>query len=265
MLRWQFYGASDVGRKRSKNEDAWGYDDGLGLFIVADGMGGHAAGEQASQIAVQEVLTFIQKAQADPDITWPGSAADTDEWKEHVLRWAFLKAHQRILETAGTHAEWQGMATTAVVVQLDPERRRAFIAHVGDSRAYLIRQGKIIQLTQDHSWVNEQIKVGIITAEEARVHPFRNVVTRALGGPQDPVVDIDEEPLEPDDIILLCTDGLSGVVSDEDILATVTRYGTDLEGAAQALIQQANANGGPDNITVVLVRIVADANSAVRQ
>ena len=205
----------------------------------------------------------MRTAQADPDATWPGFTADTDEWKEHVLRWALLKAHQRILETAGTHAEWQGMATTAVGVQLDPGGRRAFIAHVGDSRAYLIRQGKIIQLTQDHSWVNEQIKVGVITAEEARVHPFRNVVTRALGGPQDPVVDIDEEPLEPDDIILLCTDGLSGVVSDEDILSVVPRHGADLEGAVQELIQQANANGGPDNITVVLVRIVADANQTV--
>jgi protein phosphatase len=152
------------------------------------------------------------------------------------------------------------MATTAVVVQLDPSAQRAFIAHVGDSRAYLIRQGKIIQLTQDHSWVTEQIKVGVITAEEARVHPFRNVVTRALGGPQDPVVDIDEEPLLSDDILLLCTDGLSGVISDEDILSVVTRYGTDLEGAARELIQQANDHGGPDNITVVLVRIVADGN-----
>jgi protein phosphatase len=100
----------------------------------------------------------------------------------------------------------------------------------------------------------------VITAEEARVHPFRNVVTRALGGPQDPVVDIDEEPLLSDDILLLCTDGLSGVISDEDILSVVTRYGTDLEGAARELIQQANDHGGPDNITVVLVRIVADGN-----
>jgi protein phosphatase len=185
---------------------------------------------------------------------------DTTEWKEHVLRWALLKAHQRILEAASSRPEWQGMATTAVVVQLDPSAQRAFIAHVGDSRAYLIRQGKIIQLTQDHSWVTEQIKVGVITAEEARVHPFRNVVTRALGGPQDPVVDIDEEPLLSDDILLLCTDGLSGVISDEDILSVVTRYGTDLEGAARELIQQANDHGGPDNITVVLVRIVADGN-----
>jgi len=259
-LRWEFYGATDVGRKRSKNEDAWGFDERLGVFIVADGMGGHAAGEQASQIAVQEILAFVRTAQADPDATWPGSTVDTTEWKEHVLRWALLKAHQRILEVAGSRPEWQGMATTAVVVQLDPAAQRAFIAHVGDSRAYLIRQGKIIQLTQDHSWVTEQIKVGIITAEEARVHPFRNVVTRALGGPQDPVVDIDEEPLLSDDILLLCTDGLSGVISDEDILSVVTRYGTDLEGAARELIQQANDHGGPDNITVVLVRIVADGN-----
>ncbi len=261
MIRWRFCGATDVGRRRSKNEDYWGFDDKRGIFIVADGMGGHAAGEQASRIAVDTILAFMRSADEDLDITWPGGITDPSARTEDMLRAAMLMAHQRILEATRENPEWQGMATTAVVAKIDPEMESAIIAHVGDSRGYLIRRGRIIQLTQDHSWVNEQIRVGLISAEEARSHPFRNVVTRALGGPQEPVVDIGEEPLEPGDLLLLCTDGLSGVLDDVEIADVIHRHMPDLQAAVANLIQTANDRGGPDNITVVLIQIERNADT----
>ncbi len=252
-MRIEAVGRTDIGMKRQKNEDAFFVDNDHHIYIVADGMGGHAAGEQASRTAVETIIEFMRMARNDVDITWPGIMDESRPFIENTLRAAFALAHKKIVEATQANPEWLGMATTVVSAVIDPDINTAYIAHVGDSRAYLIRNHRIIQITQDHSWVNEQIKAGLITREEARNHRLRNVVTRALGGPQEPLVDITEEILRPDDILILCTDGLTGPVEDHEILQIVMDHQDDLENATRALIDRANALGGPDNITVILI------------
>lgn len=252
-MKIEAVGKTDIGMKRQKNEDAFFVDNENHIYIVADGMGGHAAGEQASRTAVETIIEFMRMARNDVDITWPGVMDESRPYIENTLRAAFALAHKKIIEATQANPEWLGMATTVVSTMIDPETKTAYIAHVGDSRAYLIRNRRIIQITQDHSWVNEQIRAGLITQEEARNHRLRNVVTRALGGPQEPLVDITEETLHPGDMLILCTDGLTGPVEDHEILRIVLENTDDLEKAATSLINRANELGGPDNITVILI------------
>lgn len=259
-MRFASIGMTDIGLKRKKNEDSMLVDPENLIFIVADGMGGHAAGEHASETAVETISDFIRQARMDTDITWPGVVDETRSFMENTLRSAFLLAHKRILDITQVNQEWLGMATTLVCTIIDPLKNMAFIAHVGDSRAYLVRNQRIIQLTQDHSWVNEQIKAGLITQEEARNHRLRNVVTRALGGPQEPTVDIDEEPFQPGDLFMLCTDGLTGPVEDAEILDIILKHPDNLEKAARDLIEKAKERGGPDNITLILIQCLPDAD-----
>jgi protein phosphatase len=247
---------SDVGRKRSANEDSFFADPELKLFVVADGMGGHAAGEVASKIAVESIQEFIRFTNDDKDITWPYEYDETLSLAGNRLKTAIQSAHARVLEATSQKKEFQGMATTVVSILLTDSK--AQVAHVGDSRAYLIRDGKLIQLTSDHSWVNEQLRTGAITSAQARNHPYRNIVTRALGGPNPVDVDVAEEPLQEGDIILLCSDGLNTMISDDDILEIVDRNKADLEKAGEELIQTANQNGGEDNVTAILVKYHAE-------
>ncbi len=230
---------SDVGRRRSTNEDRYALAPEFGLFLVADGMGGHTAGQLASRLAAEEALRAVS--------TLAGASASLAE----KLRYAVAAANRQIFQTAHDHAELAGMGTTLVALLLD--EGRAALAHVGDSRAYLQRGGRLRQLTDDHSIVAELVRRREISPDAAREHPHRHVLTRALGVRPNAEPDLAELTLAPDDVFVLCSDGLTNHVRDEEIAAALAGEG-DLQTAADGLIALANERGGEDNITVVLVR-----------
>jgi len=247
-------GLSDVGRKREHNEDSFAVIPEDNLFLVADGMGGHAAGEVASRIAVNAIADFIASTRTDAEITWPYEYDTNLSVASNRLKTAIRLANQRILDTIAERRDLEGMGTTLVSVLLSDGK--ACIGHVGDSRSYLVRDGQLTQLTGDHSWVNEQVKLGFLTKEDAVRHPFRNVVTRALGSKEDVQVDLAEKQVQPKDTILLCSDGLNTMVDDKTILDLLVRAGGDVETAARNLIAKANEGGGEDNVTVILMHVV---------
>ena len=239
--------ASDVGMKRQSNEDAYvvllppktpaGVD---GVLVVADGMGGHEAGEVASAMAVQAVVDELGEPNAQHD-AYPGALGELVE-----------RANAEIVASA--QGDRRGMGTTMTMAVV--EDTRMHLAHVGDSRAYLLRGGELRQLTDDHSWVSEQVRQGRLTPAEAATHPRRNLLTKALGAAPSVAVDTQTIDLEEGDLILLCSDGLHGVVSDESIQELLQRAG-DLNASCKRLVQAANERGGPDNVTVVLARVSA--------
>lgn len=251
-MRFSWAALSHPGLRRSVNEDTWAARPDLGLFVVADGMGGHAAGEVASRLATDAIESFVSlTAEADRHQTWPFPYEAALSLNANRLKAAFRLANRGIAARAAEAADLRGMATTACALLVD--RRSASVAHVGDSRAYLFRQGALQQVTRDHSWVEEQVRAGVMTATAAREHPWRNVVTRALSGGDDPEVDVVDVPLMPGDRILLCSDGLSGTVSHDE-LARQVAAGGGLEHLCEALVAAANAAGGPDNITVLVLQ-----------
>jgi PPM family protein phosphatase len=238
-------GLSDPGRRRRRNEDAYVLQPPL--FAVADGMGGAQAGEVASRLAVEALKE--------------GGAAG-----EGVERVAALvqAANRRIWERAGEDASAQGMGTTMTVALVGDGE--VAIGHVGDSRAYRFREGGVEQLTEDHSLVAELMRSGKLSPEEAEAHPQRSVITRALG--TDPDVDVDTFSVEarPGDVFMICSDGLTTMVDEEEILDELSRHRGDLDGTAKALVRRANKGGGEDNITVVMFEIVeagAEEHTAV--
>jgi len=243
---------SDVGRKRKGNEDALCLNDEQRLYVVADGMGGHAAGEVASRVAVDAIAEFVELTGGNQEITWPFGLDDTISYEGNRLKTAVRHANTRVIEATRESAEYEGMATTVAAVLVDGDI--ANLAHVGDSRIYLWNGESIEQLTRDHSWVNEQIENGAISPEQARSHPLRNVVTRALGGRADLVVDIQSRRMAPGDMLLLCSDGLTTMVSDDGIARILRESEGDVARATSALISEANERGGEDNITVVLLK-----------
>jgi protein phosphatase len=242
-------GLSDVGRCRQANQDQFFVGDGFDVLAIADGMGGHAAGEVASDIAIAALAESMgQPSEGSP--TW------TSEEAAERLRLAMNEGNRKICESVMLRAEWRGMGTTMVaLVVVDG---RAVVGHVGDSRAYLLRDGRLRQLTSDHSWVNEQVKLGLLTAEEARRHPMRNIVTRALGNQPQVEVDVVEEEIQPGDVFTLCSDGLNGMILDSEIEKTLREHGQVPSTACQRLVDQANANGGEDNITVIVMAVPPD-------
>jgi serine/threonine protein phosphatase PrpC len=243
---------TDVGRRRKGNEDSYFVNPEERLFVVADGMGGHAAGEVASRVAVEAINEFICLTGGDREITWPFELDASISYDGNRLKTAIRHANQKVIETTQERAEYEGMATTVVAALVEQESVN--VAHVGDSRVYLLRSGELAQLTSDHSWVNEQIQNGVISPDQARSHPLRNVVTRALGGKSDLRVDIRGLKVQPDDVLLLCTDGLTTMLSDEQIRECLLRSVPDIDRAAEELVSGANEHGGEDNITVLLVR-----------
>jgi protein phosphatase len=243
---------SDVGRKRKGNEDSLFLNPEQKLYVVADGMGGHAAGEVASRVAVDAINEFVTLTGGNEEITWPFGLDDTISYEGNRLKTAIRHANRRVLEATRESAEYEGMATTVAAVLVDGDT--AHLAHVGDSRIYLWRDGEISQLTNDHSWVNEQIQSGVISPEQARSHPLRNVVTRALGGRSDLLVDVQSRRMSAGDVLLLCSDGLTTMIGDEDIARILGEAPADVARAATALVDEANERGGEDNITVVLLK-----------
>jgi serine/threonine protein phosphatase PrpC len=244
-------GLTHVGRQRQHNEDSFLVEDNARLFVVADGMGGHAAGEIASRIAVDSIQEFILHTKEDEG-TWPHAYDERYKRSTNRLMAAVKLANTRVLEAMRKDSRLRGMGTTVVACMADGVTMS--VAHVGDSRVYLIRGDQLSRITNDHSWVFEQVQAGMLTEAEAEKHPLRNVITRALGGALSVVPDASEVECQPGDVFLLCSDGLTGMVSEEQILKVVTEHEEDLEGACQSLIASANEHGGLDNITAILVR-----------
>jgi len=240
------FGKTDVGKRRANNQDQFVVDRDLQFFAIADGMGGHAAGEVASQIAIETLVERIPaNGRTESDETAPQP--------ETRLVEAILEGNRRICESVTTHEERRGMGTTLVTFWHVADN--ALIGHVGDSRAYRLREGQLDRLTEDHSWVEEQVRRGVLSDEEAHNHPMRNVVTRAMGSAESPEVELNHAEVRPGDLYLLCSDGLNSMVSDEEIRQTLARYADSPEEACGGLIEQANAKGGDDNITVIVIGI----------
>ena len=247
------HGLTHVGRQRQHNEDTYLVADEAHLYLVADGMGGHAAGEIASRIAVDAISEFILHTKED-DGTWPHAYDEHLKRSTNRLMAALNLANARVLEAMKKDARLRGMGTTVVACLAEEDTMS--VAHVGDSRAYLVRDGALSRLTNDHSWVFEQVQAGMLTPEEAEKHPLRNVITRALGGALQVTPDASEVVSRPGDVYLLCSDGLTGMVPEEEILRVVRDNADDLEKACQVLIDTANERGGLDNVTAILVKTV---------
>lgn len=247
---------SDPGLRRSSNEDSYCTRPDLGLYVVADGMGGHVAGEVASRVAVEAIEIFIQEtAGADKNRTWPFPFEPALSLEANRLKAAFRLANRRIASTIADSHDLRGMATTASALLVGPDG--ACVAHVGDSRVYVLRAGELQQITNDHSWVEEQVRAGTMTATAARQHPWRNVVTRALSGGEDPEVDVTQVQPSGAERYLLCSDGLFSVVTDEQIATLLGTPGVSLDDLCQRLIEAANNAGGPDNITALVLEVNA--------
>ena len=249
-------GLSDVGLQREHNEDSYCILSKHRLFVVADGMGGHRAGDVASHMATTEITAFFDATSADGDgVEWP---ADEDERltpDQNRLVSAVKLANQRIFQASVGNRSVQGMGTTVVGALFNRDDRNMHIAHVGDSRAYRVRGGDITQLTRDHSLLNDYLLVMPNMTDAQRERLPSNVITRALGMQDGVPVDVSFENVEPGDVYVLCSDGLNGMVSDDRILDIVHGAGANVETTAKALVAQANENGGEDNTTVVVVRI----------
>ncbi|PIE90613.1 MAG: hypothetical protein CR997_05060 [Acidobacteria bacterium] len=243
----------DVGVKRKANEDNFCANKEMGFFVVADGMGGHAAGEVASRIAVKEMervfSVFHKKA---PKRRLAENTKLHSYWIES-LRASIVAANEEIKKATAKRVECSGMGTT--VVALVPRGKWLYIAHVGDSRAYLFREHQLKALTSDHSWVNEQIKRGLITPEVAKNHPYRNVITQALGSGQDIEVDVTQLKHRRGDLLIMCSDGLNSMISNQEIEFLVAKNEQkSLEEIASILIEAAKQAGGDDNITVGILK-----------
>jgi serine/threonine protein phosphatase PrpC len=248
----QGHGLTDAGRKRKSNEDSLGFQPTVGLAVVADGMGGHQSGEVASQIAVQTLQEFIGRAHQDRELTWPFGLDPHRSFEANCLHTGIRLANRSVYRTASGHEELAGMGTTVVAVLA--RDGRLIYAGVGDSRAYVFRDNRLRQLTRDDSWIEAAIAQQLIDAAEREVHPFRHVLTKAVGLQEDVEFEVREESLRPDDWILLCSDGLTTALSDLKIEELLRIYKADLETACRALVTAANDAGGPDNVTVVLLR-----------
>ncbi|HSQ70315.1 MAG TPA: Stp1/IreP family PP2C-type Ser/Thr phosphatase [Steroidobacteraceae bacterium] len=246
-------GMSDTGRVREHNEDTIGTDPGIGLVVLADGMGGYKAGEVASGIAVRTVMGLIKDAVDREDLGTTDAQTGLSR-PGILLRDAIQRANKIIYQTAKTQAHCEGMGTTVAAGLFFDDRLT--MAHVGDSRVYRVRGGRIEQLTRDHSLLEELIARGFYTPEEAQRAATRNYVTRALGVETTVDVEITEIPVARDDVFLLCSDGLSDMVEDEDIQLTVNTFGDNLEKLARQLVLLSNENGGRDNVSLVLVRVM---------
>ena len=246
---------TDPGLRRSQNEDSYCARPELGLFVVADGMGGHAGGEVASQLAVDAIENVAETTRAlGPQDTWP-IPFDTSIGRDaNRLRAGFDMANRRIADRVASAAALQGMATTAVAV-LVAEGTTA-LAHVGDSRAYLYRRDELRRLTRDHSWVEDQMRAGMLSEAAAREHPWRNIVTQALSGGEGLDVEAAELELREGDRLLLCSDGLSSVLEDTEI-RTVLSTTADRQAVCDEFLRRVIAAGAPDNVTTLVLDIDA--------
>jgi protein phosphatase len=248
---WEAAGATDVGRKRTHNEDVYMIREDLGLFIVCDGMGGHSAGEVAAGIAAQTMAEFFEGCQRDPEGTWPFKPERGQDDSEGRLGVAMRLANKKIREAAEKDAKRKDMGTTGVVVWLTPTD--TFVGWAGDSRAYLLHDNKLSQVTDDHSLIGEMIRAGKLSPAEVESFQYKNVITRAMGPSEIVKPDVRRVEMQSGDTIMLCCDGVHGLIKDAQ-LEQIMASNADLNGCAKVIVDTANANGGTDNITCVLVR-----------
>lgn len=249
-------GLTDVGLQREHNEDSYCILSEHRVFVVADGMGGHRAGDVASRMATSEMTAFFDATDANGQgVDWPAKDESRMTPDQRRLVTAVKLANQRIFQASIHNRSVQGMGTTVVGILFNRDDRKIHVAHVGDSRAYRVRAGKITQLTRDHSLLNDYLLVMPNLSDAQKERLPSNVITRALGMQQAVAVDVSVDDVEPGDIYLLCSDGLNGMVSDDRISEILYEAGPDVEAAAKTLVSQANQNGGEDNTTVVVVRI----------
>ncbi len=245
-MRFNVGFATDIGLRRSQNQDSGASCPDLGLFVVADGMGGHRGGEIASAMVVEIIPEMVRESLSRNDLT-----------HKQLLNAAIQKANHAIYERAVREPDLQGMGTTTTALLFDGQK--VTIGHVGDSRAYLFRSGGVWQLTRDHSLVQEKLRAGLITREQVKTDQMKNVITRSVGFGHETVVEIYETFCQPGDVFMLCSDGLSGQVEDLEVLEIIQKrivQNGDTKNAVSDLILFANARGGHDNTTVIAVQVV---------
>jgi serine/threonine protein phosphatase PrpC len=249
-VRLEVAGLTDVGCKRTNNEDSFGYDLAAQLFVVCDGMGGMAAGEVASSTAVNTLLQ-----------TFDGHAPSTGSVEDRLYK-AIVHVNQEVCALSQANEELRGMGTTMVTACLDG--RKIVIGNVGDSRAYFLRDGGCIQITQDHSYLAEQVRNGVITADDAIASPLQSLITRAIGIAESVEPDLFSAALEPGDVVLLTTDGLTRY-ADADAIAKIILVNSDLQKACQMLIDTAKEHGAVDNVTCLLLRFWDTSTGEIEQ
>jgi serine/threonine protein phosphatase PrpC len=246
-------GLSDVGLQREHNEDSFVVLKEYDLFVVADGMGGHRAGDVASKIATETISEFFRTT-ANEDVTWPFHFDTNLSEEENRLLTGIRVANRQIFERSTRSREYHGMGTTVVGAMFSPKKQRMYIGHVGDSRCYRVRGGEIHQLTRDHSLINDYLLAMPDLTDEQKSELPKNVITRALGMQDHVVVDLQHDDPKQGDVYVLCSDGLSGMVSDDEIRQIISGTG-DIREACRRLIQRANERGGEDNITAILIKL----------
>ena len=249
-MRLSVGASTDTGLVRQNNEDNFYVAEEDGLLVVADGMGGHASGEVASRLAVEVIRDYFSSIKAGRALQFGTYEKDLSE-ETNNLGSAVRLANQAIYEAAQGNPLWQGMGTTIAAALITD--KRLSIAHVGDSRVYLLRMGSLEQLTDDHSLVSEQVKRELISKEEAKQSEMKNILTRAVGVGAEVKVDLEEMSLLDGDTLLLCSDGLTGMVDEDDIMSVVMI--ADPATACERLVSMANENGGKDNVTVIVARV----------
>ncbi len=254
-MKIRYAAKTDVGMKRTHNEDYFSLIEDEQLFIVADGMGGHASGEVASKMAAETISEFYQRTREDEDVTWPYKMDRSLSYVENRLVCAIKLANLRIFETSCRDIRYKGMGTTIVATLVVGDK--IYVGHVGDSRVYRVREGAIAQLTRDHSLLEDYKEAKPdMTEEEERNFPHKNVITRALGMRETVQVDIRAHQIKSGDVYLLCSDGLSGMCTDEQI-QNITTNAKSLERAVAELVDAANRNGGTDNVTTLMLQCIA--------
>ncbi len=253
-MRIRFAGETNIGLKRAHNEDSFFLPEGDRLVIVADGMGGHASGEVASKMAVDTVAEHFRNTAEDAELTWPFKLDGADKYDANRLSTGIKLANLRIFDKAQRDEGCHGMGTTIVAsLFLDD---KVLIGHVGDSRVYRLRDGQLTQLTEDHSLLNDYIRMKRLSSEDVGKFPHKNVIVRALGMKESVQVDLLSDPTKLGDVYLLCSDGLTGMVDDAGLSYIISEE-PDLDTACERLIHAANRNGGQDNITCCLARLEA--------
>lgn len=254
------FGMTDVGSRREKNEDAYLINTEHNLYIVADGMGGHLGGEIASRLAVSTIEEVIKGVLHDPEMTLQADLEIRPGDYRGYLQYAIGVASSRIFYRASNDPSLHGMGTTVVAMMFNGGK--AYIGHVGDSRCYVVRGGRIRQLTQDHSLVGEQLRAGVISASDVKNHKLKNIITRSVGFQEDVDVDIIVRPIKKGDKFVICSDGLTNMVTTDALLEVVGEKCP--REACMELIERANLNGGDDNITVIITEVVSSEPAEVK-
>jgi len=249
MARFKSSVKTDVGLRRQHNEDSYLVNPELGLYVVCDGMGGHAGGATASRMAVLTIESELSAAKARDDNPFASTAPLESSPVAAALRESIEAACAAVFQKSREHSELQGMGTTCIALILKDDQ--AVVGHVGDSRAYLVRDGQAHQLTEDHSLVKEQVRAGLLTPEEAKRSKLKNVITRSVGFEEDVLVDLLGLVTRPKDLFLLCSDGVSNLIPIEDLRDALLRH--PIEEVAGRLVDLANARGGDDNSTVIAI------------